>query len=281
MSSPKALPLPTWANTLRNLVTEGLKKGDKDSVLYTLATYDKSPAGAVQPRVRYLVHRGFANERRQEGDLSSNLIKDDDGNEYVSDKLVATTDARSPKARQLASSPSVELAWWLTATQHQFRIQGSAYILPSPSFSHTSTATPSASSARDADPVASSAFSFPFPEAKLAPYDGFSWEQERQRQFRKLSPELRASFYRPVPGTTIAEWGGKMEDLPQELPESVEKAEGEEQKKQVEQALKNMALVVIDPTEIDFVDLGSTPNTRTHWTLGEDGSNWKEEPLVP
>lgn len=146
---------------------------------------------------------------------------------------------RSPKARQLAAAPQVELAWWLAATQHQFRIVGSAYILPSPSFSsHPSSASSSAS-----DPTLSS-FSFPFPAAKLAPYDGFNWERERVRQFRRLSPELRASFCRPVPGTTLGEWGGKMEDLPQTLPETVDEAENDEQKKQVEEGELPRAILV-------------------------------------
>ncbi|GAA5884670.1 hypothetical protein JCM6882_005342 [Rhodosporidiobolus microsporus] len=280
--APTAVPSPAWADRLRDLVTKNLKENPA-LISYALASYDKSAGGSIQPRVRYVVHRGLVNERRKEGDGSSNLIQDNDGKEYLSDKLVITTDARSPKARQLASSPHVELAWWLASTQHQFRIVGSAYILPSPSFSQAPHTTPSsslASTAADIDPSASS-FSFPFPAGKLAPYDAFSWEQERVRQFRKLSPELRASFYRPVPGTTLEEWGGKMDDLPQELPEGVEEAEGEEQKKQVEQALKNMALVVIDPTEIDLCDLGSTPNVRTRWRLDASSGEWKEEGLVP
>ncbi|GAA5821330.1 hypothetical protein JCM11251_004574 [Rhodosporidiobolus azoricus] len=276
--APTSLSLPSWADRLRDLVTNNLKQ-NKDLISYALSSYDKSAGGSIQPRVRYVVHRGFVNERRKEGDGSSNLIADNDGKEYLADKLVITTDARSPKARQLASSPHVELAWWLSATQHQFRIVGSAYVLPSPSFSTAPTTTGTITTP-DVDPSASS-FSFPFPAEKLAPYDGFNWDEERVRQFRKLSPELRASFYRPVPGTTLKEWGGKMEDLPAQLPESVEDAEGEEQKKQVEQALKNMALVVIDPTEIDLVDLGSEPNTRTFWRLDASDGQWKEEGLVP
>lgn len=187
---------------------------------------------------------------------------------------LSLTRRRSPKARQLATTPQIELAWWLAATQHQFRIVGRAYILPSPSFSsHPSPASSSAS-----DPTLST-FSFLFPGAKLEPYEGFNWEHERVRQFRRMSPELRASFYRPVPGTTLEKWDGKMEDLPQTLPESVEQAENDEQKKQVEEgeskrwlrvrqvslrdladshapfpvtAMKNFALIVIDATEVDL-----------------------------
>ncbi|PRQ73168.1 hypothetical protein AAT19DRAFT_15921 [Rhodotorula toruloides] len=268
----KAQQLPQWVSELRQLVTRNLKE-NKDLVSYALASKD---IDSNQPRVRYVVHRGFVNERRKDGDGSDNRVNDDDGNELISDKLVVTTDARSPKARQLATAPQIELAWWLAATQHQFRIVGRAYILPSPSFSsHPPSASSSAS-----DPTLSS-FSFPFLGAKLEPYEGFNWEHERVRQFRRMSPELRASFYRPVPGTTLEKWGRKMEELPQTLPESVEQAENDEQKKQVEEAMKNFALIVIDATEVDLVDLGSMPNKRTRWLCDQSSGEWKEEGLVP
>ncbi|GAA5948803.1 hypothetical protein JCM21900_005305 [Sporobolomyces salmonicolor] len=271
MSTPHALPLPRWVDTLRTTLTHNLKE-NKDLVSYALASSD---VASNQPRTRYVVHRGFANERRNAGDGSRNLVHDDDGNELISDKLVVTTDGRSPKAAQLAASPAVELAWWLSATQHQFRIAGKAYLLPSPSFSSSSSSSTSSSS------PSSSAVPFPpFPGDKLAPYPGFSWEDERIRQFRKLSAELRASFCRPVPGTKLSEWGGKLEELPQELPEGLDEATGDdEQKKQIEQALEHFVLIVIDPEEVDLVDLGSTPNTRTQWKL--TGGKWSEAAVVP
>ena len=185
-------------------------------------------------QVRYVVHRGFVNERRKDGDGSHNLIQDDSGNDLISDKLVVTTDARSPKARQLAEQPKVELAWWMAATQHQFRIVGRAYIFPSAAFpTHEGTEKAALSGTEQQ-------LSFPFPKKRLSPYEGFDWEDERVRQFRKMSPELRASFYRPVPGTKLADTDVKMQDLPQTLPEGIEEAEGEEQKKQVEQGLLNI-----------------------------------------
>ncbi|TNY22753.1 pyridoxamine 5'-phosphate oxidase-domain-containing protein [Rhodotorula diobovata] len=266
MSTSTAPALPAWVDKLRSTVTANLKE-NKDLISYALATHDTATphSDAPVPRVRYVVHRGFVNERRKEGDGSSNEVKDKDGNDLISDKLVITTDARSPKARQLAATPTVEIAWWLAATQHQFRLLGRAYVLPSPSFSSPSSSAPS----------------FPFPAEALAPTPSFNWEAERVRQFRKLSPELRASFCRPVPGSSVREWGGRLEDLPVTLPEGVDEAEGDEQKKQVEQALENFALVVIDCTEVDLVDLGSQPNTRTRWTFDTASNEWKEEELVP
>ncbi|KWU42125.1 hypothetical protein RHOSPDRAFT_36324 [Rhodotorula sp. JG-1b] len=269
--TPTAKSLPAWVDRLRELLTANMKE-NKDLISYALAT--TSVNDVQQPRVRYVVHRGFVNERRKEDDGSHNLILDDSGNDLISDKLVVTTDARSPKARQLAEQPKVELAWWMAATQHQFRIVGRAYILPSAAFPTHEGTEKAISSGTEQQ------LSFPFPRKQLSPYEGFNWEDERVRQFRKMSPELRASFYRPVPGTKLTDTDVKMEDLPQTLPEGIEEAETEEQKKQVEQALKNFALIVIDANEVDLVDLGSTPDTRTLWTC-RDGENWKEEGVVP
>lgn len=256
-SSPKALSLPRWVDTLRSTLTKNLKE-NKDLISYAFATIDSQ---SKVPKVRYVVHRGFVNERRKDGDGSHNLVKDDEDQELITDKLVVTTDARTPKSIQLANDPSVEIAWWLAATQHQFRILGQAYILPSPKFSETSSSQ------------------FPFPADRLAPYPGFNWEDERVRQFRKLSPELRASFVRPVPGTKLSEWDGKMEDLPQTLVEGYDEANTDEEKKQLDQALHNFALIVIDPQEIDLVDLGSQPNVRTKWFRKNE--QWQEEGVVP
>ncbi|GAA5936140.1 uncharacterized protein JCM15063_002720 [Sporobolomyces koalae] len=260
-STPQALSLPRWVDNVRSTLTKNLKE-NKDLISYALATIDSD---SHFPKVRYVVHRGFVNERRKDDDGSNNLVKDDQDNELISDKLVVTTDARTPKSKQLAADPSVEIAWWLAATQHQFRILGKAYILPSPDFSQSSSTK------------------FPFPADKLAPYPGFNWEDERIRQFRKLSPELRASFVRPVPGTSLSDWDGKMEDLPETLVEGHDQAKTDEEKKQLDQALYNFALIVIDASEIDLVDLGAQPNVRTKWfrKQSEGTDKWDEQGVVP
>jgi len=83
---------------------------------------------------------------------------------------------RGPKGEQLTEHPAAEIAWWLEPVKHQYRIQASAFILPPPG--HRLLAK--------------------FPAARLAPYEGFDWEAERQRIFSKMSPPLRASFVRYV-----------------------------------------------------------------------------------
>ncbi|GAA6017928.1 hypothetical protein JCM11491_001222 [Sporobolomyces phaffii] len=256
--SPQALTLPRWVDTLRSTLTKNLKE-NKDLISYAFASID---VASGSPKVRYVVHRGFVNERRKDGDGSKNLVQDEHDRDLISDKLVVTTDARTPKSNQLAQDPAVEIAWWLAATQHQFRILGKAYILPSPAF------------------AAASSTKFPFPADKLAPYPDFDWEHERIRQFRKLSPELRASFVRPVPGTKLSDWDGKMEDLPETLVEGYDEAKTDEEKRHLDQALHNFALIVIDAQEIDLVDLGSQPNVRTKW-FRKGGDKWEEEGVVP
>ncbi|GAA6059845.1 hypothetical protein JCM10212_003757 [Sporobolomyces blumeae] len=255
--SPQALSLPRWVDSLRSTLTKNLKE-NKDLISYALATVDDQH----RPRTRFVVHRGFVNERRKDSDGSSNKVKDDQDNDLISDKLVVTTDARTPKSVQMAANPAVEIAWWLAATQHQYRIVGKAYILASPAFAKASDSP-----------------KFPFPADELSPYPGFNWEDERIRQFRKLSPELRASFVRPIPGTKLSEWDGKMEDLPEKLVEGYDEAKSDDEKKQLDEALRNFALIVIDPTEVDLVDLGSMPNERTQWF--RSGSKWEEQGVVP
>ena len=80
-------------------------KENKDLISYALATIDSD---SKSPKVRYVVHRGFVNERRKDGDGSNNLVKDDEDKDLISDKLVVTTDARSGSSSLFSSTlPSV------------------------------------------------------------------------------------------------------------------------------------------------------------------------------
>jgi len=90
-STPKALSLPRWVDTLRSTLTNNLKE-NKDLISYAFASIDHK---TNYPKVRYVVHRGFVNERRKDKDGSNNLVKDQDDKDLISDKLVVTTDARS------------------------------------------------------------------------------------------------------------------------------------------------------------------------------------------
>lgn len=194
--------------------------------------------------------------------------------------LFTTTDIRLPKASQLAHNSRLELAWWIPGVQEQFRISGRAYILPSSQFfddtdllqggtaplpkTESNRIVQAAKELRDA-----------FSKARLVP-DGFDWEAKRVEVFESMSAHMRASWVRPVPGTPIT----KYEDA-KAWPETVPKYEEAKENEIliVKEALKNFALVVIDPFAVDHVELGVVPNQRTVYTRSEDG--WAEQVVVP
>ncbi|KAI5479021.1 hypothetical protein MNV49_004303 [Pseudohyphozyma bogoriensis] len=238
-------------------------KQNKASISYALSTADMNG-----PRVRFVVHRGFLNERRpsEPTSWSKNPSTDAQDTALTSEVMLVTTDVRGPKATQIRASQQVEIAWWLSVTQHQFRVRSKAWILPSPEHSLANA----------------------FPSTTLAPASlpEFDWEQERLRIFRKMSPELRASFCRPIPGTPLkgtGPGGGDVDpnDFPKELPSDLE-AKTEEEKKLVKEALENFALIVLKPWEVDMCDLAAQPNERIKWSLDlDDKKGWSEEKVVP
>jgi hypothetical protein len=53
-----------------------------------------------------------------------------------------------------------------------------------------------------------------------------------------------------------------------------------EEKKQIESALKNFALVAIQVDAFEYLELAETPNRRTQWIRQDDGS-WEERKVAP
>lgn len=94
--------------------------------------------------------------------------------------------------------------------------------------------------------------------------------------FDGISGYLRATFARPTPGTLMDSYE-EANKWPETAPTRGE-AEGAEQKV-VDEALVNFALVVLDPSEVDFLELDPIPNRRTKWIKKGDG--WDEQIVVP
>lgn len=72
-------------------------------------------------------------------------------------------------------------------------------------------------------------------------------------------------------------------DEAKKWPETIPTTSGaanEKEKELVEQALGNFALVLIEPTYVDWVQLGIVPNRRTFFHRGDDGF-WTETIVVP
>jgi hypothetical protein len=93
----------------------------------------------------------------------------------------------APKSQQLHKDGKMELAWWFAPSGDQFRITGTAFLVGRPDHEVTK--------------------SFNEQHAKrLAPVGiqgDFNWEDERKRIYDKISPPIRASFARPIPGTAL------------------------------------------------------------------------------
>ena len=95
---------------------------------------------------------------------------------------------------------------------------------------------------------------------------------------------MRATWCRPAPGSLLQEeaknWPKLVED-----PSAYEHFPDDKYKNLLQnwkKALTNFALIVIDPIEVDVVDLGVIPNRRWRFfkTPGTHGL-WSREELVP
>jgi len=177
--------------------------------------------------------------------------------------IVVTTDIRSTKVAELPPNaqlkPNGEAAWYISETVEQYRVSGIVHILPHPKH-HLAES---------------------FPAARLAKGGkGLDWEEYRRRIFNVEMPAfMRASFCRPPPGSPMKSYDeGKkwVKELPSEY-----EAENEEEKKLVDEALSNFALVVLEPLSVDYVEMGITPNQRTIFDREVDDNKWSERIVVP
>lgn len=176
--------------------------------------------------------------------------------------LLTSTDIRTPKVTQIKSNPNhrVEAHFWIQATNEEFRVSGRAAIYPSPGLKETKGI-----------------------EGVGEVYDafrsqGWDWEDERRKQFDSVGAHMRASWCRPVPGSPMSSYSDA-----EKWPVKVAKP-GEDgyDAKNYEEARGNFALILIDPVEVDYVELGVMPNRRTKFVKQEsDNERWKEVILVP
>jgi pyridoxamine 5'-phosphate oxidase len=89
---------------------------------------------------------------------------------------------------------------------------------------------------------------------------------------------MRAAWCRPTPGTPLEGGYDEMNDWPVRVPKPSE-ARTEKEKELAKVALSNYALIVIEPVEVDWVQMAVQPNRRTFFT--REGGGWKEKPVVP
>ncbi|KAL5533764.1 hypothetical protein ACEPAG_224 [Sanghuangporus baumii] len=246
---------PRW----QRIIDEALQE-DQYANVYQFATLENnSVLGGTSPHVRSVVHRAFLTPRSPAHPI-----------------LLTSTDVRTSKATQLAENTHVEIAWWLPKALAQIRILGNAYVHASPNFQLIGADSISEEQKRTIEnAVAKLRSAFP---AKELGWEESVWEKERIERFDAASEHMRASWVKPVPGSRLSD-PSDAKKWPATLPKSDEAGD---KKELVAAALKNFALVVIDPVEVTYVELGVTPNRRTRFfkeSAGEGG--WKEEAVVP
>ncbi|THH19369.1 hypothetical protein EW146_g1791 [Bondarzewia mesenterica] len=212
------------------------------SSIYQLATTDSFD----KPHVRSHVHRAFLTPPSY---LAIPL-------------LLTTTDVRSPKVAQIAYSNTVELSWWIEGSSDQFRITGRARVIPAPEYA------PKLVSANDDGCTAIASLD----------KESFNWEAKRQEVFENISRHIRAGFCAPVPGSVLNGGYDEQNDWVDTV-ENQRDARTDEEKKNTAKAFGNFALIVIEPFEVDWVQMGVTPNRRTRFR--REGDAWEEQVIVP
>ena len=221
--------------------------------VFQLATIDDIPI----PHVRSLIFRKF-------------LVKQ---NKPSLPLLLTSTDIRTPKVAQLVINPTAELAWWIEATQQQYRITAEVY--PVPNLEHPLHTNFEHALSRSQDGTG------------LALFKDEDWESQRLQMFKSMSAHMKASWCRPVPGSPLKGGQDEAKNWPEvvEDPSEHEDLPGEkydEMLRNWNKALSNFALVIIDPIEVDLVEMGVVPNRRTRFfKASESNELWREEELVP
>ncbi|KAK4053134.1 hypothetical protein OIV83_001869 [Microbotryomycetes sp. JL201] len=189
-----------------------------------------------QPFARFHVHRGF--------------VKDRSGEEHP--LLVTTTDMAMPKVEQIKSSSAGpkkgspgEYVFWMSPTGDQIRIRGQIHLYePTTPISSQSVSTLDVTSSKD-----------------------FDWEEFRKDVWQnKMSGHLRASYLNTPPGKPVDE------DFKEPSKERIDPDEQPE----AEEALKRFALVIFDPTVVDWSQQNAKPPVRRTWTRVEKDT-WKEQ----
>ncbi|OJD16796.1 hypothetical protein AJ78_03086 [Emergomyces pasteurianus Ep9510] len=242
---------------------------------FSLATVYKDSSGAVYPRVRTCIFRGFWTELDLRETARKQLLEDDRGREengvnpnvYESDLLTFTTDVRMDKIAQISSSSEetycgndagaggpVEAVFWIRDVMTQWRIKGRAFIIGGDNRG--------AGESRSRENI----WQWVRRRENSADENVKRWSLEKEITaiFANLSPMMRGSFKNPPPGTPRSEpptnrslqLGQRVDDIYDPL------------------ARANFRVVVIVPEEVESVDFTSPDDSkRMRWTLTKTDEN--------
>ncbi|KAF4612268.1 hypothetical protein D9613_004277 [Agrocybe pediades] len=256
MASSISSKAPRWKTALEDALSKY-----KNQTVVQIATLD-SQSTQITPRVRSHIFRHFLTS------LTSPSLP----------LLISSTDIRTPKVHQLThTSPHAELAWWIDGTQQQFRLRSRVFLVPHAKHP-VYTTFQNALDAADAGDAEN-------PTPALALFKNEDWEKRRVELFKSMSAHMKASWCRPTPGSILEGGEDEAKTWPERIdePSDPSSPDYETQKRNWEFALSNFAIVVIEPYEVDFVDLKVIPNRR--WLFRrvkkQDDWVWEETELVP
>ena len=232
-------------------------------IAYQLATVDTSGF----PHVRTHAHRGF-------------LFPKDAPHAPL---LITSTDIRAPKVLEMLSTSNVEAVWWLEGSLEQFRVSGRALVVPAlkdhlhlvASARIATWYEPGLKALRERGEEA---------EQSARKEDGmgtaFDFEKKRQEVFDAMPSFLKAEWARPVVPGEVVESVAALEQWAIDIPRKDE-IKTDEDRRRWEAALENFAMVLIEPTRIDWLQLGVQPNRRTVFVRADDtASGWAEKLVV-
>lgn len=225
-----------------------------DQPAFTFASLHSSPSGAV-PRGRTCIYRGLWAQLPPND--KNNAPRNPEGI-YESDLPVLTTDARMDKVPDIFAPADtttttttgsggggpVEAMWWAVSTQTQWRIRGRAWVLAPGDVGGAGAGAKAVRAALGAR------------MRKMGGEAGeWDWERELVGHFGNLSPGMRGSFKNPSPGTPRANEPGEGEGLGQKVGDEL---------LEDQLARRNFRVVVIEPDEVDLVDLSDPADQRRY-----------------
>lgn len=190
--------------------------------------------------------------------------------------LVTSTDVRAPKVAQILSNSNVELVWWMEGSMEQFRIAGRALVVPAPK--------------HNLQLIAHARLAMWFESGLKALRehgeqggDGgeYDFERKRQDEFDAMPSALKAEWARHIaPGVVV----DSLDVLDQCSCNILKRDEinTDEDKQRWEAALENFVMVLVEPTRVDWVQLGVLPIRRTVFTRTANAARgWTETFVVP
>ncbi|KXN84987.1 Pyridoxine/pyridoxamine 5'-phosphate oxidase 2 [Leucoagaricus sp. SymC.cos] len=238
--------VPRW----KKLIDKALEHYPK-ATTFQLATID---VGSPIPRARSHIFRSFL-----ESPITPGLPL-----------LISSTDVRTPKVHQILNNPNVEAVWWIEGTREQFRFTGRVSMVTSPNDELFNKTRAQLLNNAEVDSEGGLA------ALKPSEYD---WETKRVEVFKKMSAHMKASWCRPTPGSVLEGGPDEAKKWPERVEEPKE-GDNEEARKNWTTALGNFALVVVEPSEADYLNMAVVPNRRFQFARAVEGG-WDEVEVVP